>query len=86
MSRVETRFGPAEATRLALAHLARLADVPPLPTQNADALAKTYADNGWRADWAALEALATVPRETDREAVAAVLRAIYVSIGVELWL
>jgi hypothetical protein len=62
----------------ALAHLAQLADVPPLPTQNAAALANAYADVGWRADWAALEALAAAPRETDREAIAAVLRAIYV--------
>lgn len=62
---------------VALQHLAKLAALPSLPTQDADLLASAYAEFGWQADWAAIEALAAAPREADREAVAAALVAIY---------
>lgn len=62
---------------MALRHLTKLATIPALPTQEASLLANAYAETGWQADWAAIEALAATPREIDREPVAAALNAIY---------
>ena len=71
----------------AVQHLARLTIIPPLPAQDAEALADTYAETGWEADNAALCALeAVAPRQEadaiatlqeDREAVVAALRTLY---------
>ncbi|NJO55582.1 MAG: BREX-1 system phosphatase PglZ type B, partial [Rhodospirillales bacterium] len=70
----------------AVAHLATLATTPPLPVADAVGLAAAYAAEGWRADWAALAALAaTAPAGSgaalhaaeDRTAVTAALRALY---------
>jgi hypothetical protein len=71
----------------AVQHLARLAAVPPLPTQDAETLAERYAECGWDADDAALRALeAVAPKQEtdaiatlqeDREAVVAALRSLY---------
>jgi hypothetical protein len=68
-------------------HLARLAVIPPLSAQDAEALADTYAESGWEADNAALCALeAVAPRQEadaiatlqeDRGAVVVALRALY---------
>ncbi len=73
----------AEAVR----HLARLATTPPLPGDDAQALAEAFATSGWEADHAALAALESVaPRQEadaiatlpeDRDAVVAALRALY---------
>jgi hypothetical protein len=71
----------------AVQHLARVAMVPPLSSQDAETLADNYAEAGWEADDAALRALESVAptqeadniatlRE-DREAVVAALRAFY---------
>jgi hypothetical protein len=70
----------------AVAHLAALANTPPLPVNDADALAAAYAAEGWQADWAALAASAAVAPAgngaavhgaENRAAVTAALRAIY---------
>jgi len=71
----------------AVQYLARLAVIPPLPAQDAEAMADTYAETGWEADNAALCALeAVAPRQEadaiatlqeDRDAVVAALRALY---------
>jgi hypothetical protein len=71
----------------AVQHLARLTVIPPLPAQDAEAMADTYAETGWEADNAALCALeAVAPRQEadaiatlqeDRDAVVAALRALY---------
>ncbi len=46
----------------AVAHLAELSLTPPLPADDAEAMADAYANGGWRADWCALAALiATAP-------------------------
>jgi hypothetical protein len=62
---------------VALEHLAQIADAHPLPAQDANALAEAYSGTGWRTDWAAIQALAAAPRETDRAAVSAALCTIY---------
>jgi hypothetical protein len=71
----------------AVQHLAHLAVVAPLPTQDAETLAERYAECGWEADDAALRALEAVAPtqdadalttfQEDREAVVAALRALY---------
>lgn len=70
----------------AVGHLAALAATSPLPVSDAAVLAQAYTEKGWRADWAALQAIAAVaPRgggaalhaAEDRAAVAAALRALY---------
>ncbi len=62
---------------MALAHLAEIAATKPLPTHDGVALAEAYAREGWAVDWAAVQALAAVPREIDRAAVTVALRAVY---------
>ena len=71
----------------AVQYLARLANTPPLPTQDSSKLAEAYAAEGWEADDAAMRALeAVAPRAdagsittlvADRSAIVAALRAIY---------
>ena len=61
----------------AVVHLALIAVAPDLPGDSAPALAAAYAEDGWKADRAALAALAAAPGSEDREAVAAALRSIY---------
>ena len=71
----------------AVAHLAELSVTPPLPADDAEAMATAYSDTGWKADWCSLAALvATAPtpelgaRGTaaeDRVAVVAALHALY---------
>jgi hypothetical protein len=61
----------------AVVHLAGVAAAPSLPSDNALALVEAYAAEGWRADWAALAALAAAPAQEDRAAVVAALRSIY---------
>jgi hypothetical protein len=71
---------------VAVGHLAALAKTLPLPLADAEGIATAYATDGWRADWAALAALAaTAPKgngaalhaEENRAAVTAALRALY---------
>ena len=76
------RYGPwAARGRAPLAHavvhLAAIAAAADLPGDSAAALAEAYAEDGWKADWAALAALAAAPGSEDREAVVAALRCIY---------
>jgi hypothetical protein len=61
----------------AVVHVACVAAAPSLPADSAAALAEAYAEQGWKADWAALEALAAAPAQEDREAVVAALRSVY---------
>jgi hypothetical protein len=61
----------------ALAQLVEIAGASPLPTHDVAELAEGYATTGWRADRAAVEALAAAPRAVDREAVVAALRKVY---------
>jgi hypothetical protein len=61
----------------AVVHLAAVAAAPSLPSDSASALAEAYAAEGWKADWAALAALAAAPAQEDRAAVVAGLRSIY---------
>lgn len=60
----------------ALAHLVTIVETT-TPAPHAAALAASYAETGWRADLAALDALAAAPRAVDRDAVTAALRAVY---------
>jgi hypothetical protein len=87
--RCEGPWAARGQARLAAAvqHLARLAVIPPLPSQHAEGLAEAYAATGWEADGAALRVLeAVAPRheagaiatlQDDRDAVVAALRALY---------
>lgn len=61
----------------ALAFVAKVAAAKPLPSHDGNALAEAYVAAGADADWAAMRALAAAPRELDREALAAALRAVY---------
>ncbi|WP_416193542.1 BREX-1 system phosphatase PglZ type B [Nitrobacter sp. TKz-YC01] len=61
----------------ALAFIANIAAAEPLPSHDGNALAEAYVAAGADVDWAAMRALAVAPRELDREAVAAALRAVY---------
>ena len=61
----------------ALAFLATVAAAKPLPSHEGAALAEAYVATGADIDGAAMRALAAAPRELDREAVAAALRAVY---------
>jgi hypothetical protein len=61
----------------AVVHLASVAAAPGLPGDGASALAEAYAAEGWKADWAALAALAAAPAQEDRAAVVGALRSIY---------
>lgn len=61
----------------ALEHLAEIARAKALPAHDGDTLAEAYLKNGCRVDFAATRALAVAPRDVDRQAVEAALRAIY---------
>ena len=61
----------------ALAFVANVAAAKPLPNRDGNALAEAYVAAGADADWAAICALAAAPRELDREAITAALRAVY---------
>jgi len=63
----------------ALEHLALLARATrtKLGGESATAMAETYATDGWRADAAVLDALASVARADDGEAVTTAIRAVY---------
>ena len=61
----------------ALLHLAAVAKALPLPAHDGSAFADTYVGDGCEVDWAAMSALSAAPRELDRIAVTAALRAIY---------
>jgi hypothetical protein len=61
----------------AVVHLAAVAAAPNLPGDPAPSLAEAYAAEGWKTDWAALQALAAAPAQDDRAAVSAALRAVY---------
>ena len=61
----------------ALAFIAKVAAAEPLPGHDGNALAEAYVAAGADADWAAMCALAAAPRELDREAITAALRAVY---------
>ena len=71
----------AELGRTALAqalhHLAQLARLAGSPTQNAKALAESYASEGWQVDAAALRSYTLAERQADRAAVVAALRGTY---------
>jgi hypothetical protein len=62
---------------MALRHLAVVAEAVPLPAHDPAAVANAYAENGWRADAAALGALDIARVGEDRDAVVTVLRAVY---------
>lgn len=62
---------------MALEPLARIVEATALPPHDAQQLGTEYAERGWEADAAALDALAAAPRAVDRQAVTAALRAIY---------
>lgn len=64
----------------ALQHLSVLADVcgKPLGGTTSEQMAESYADAGWRADYAMLASMASVERVVDVEAVKAAVRAVYV--------
>ncbi len=62
---------------VALAHLVTIVEATTPAPHDAAALAASYAETGWRADLAALDALAAAPRAVDRDAVTAALRAVY---------
>lgn len=61
----------------ALSHLARVAVAKSLPPHDGNELAQAYFVEGADVDWAAMRALAVAPREIDRNAVSAALRALY---------
>lgn len=61
----------------ALEHLVVIAQAAPLPTDSPAALAAAYAATGWKADSAAIAAIAAAPRDADRASVTTALRAIY---------
>jgi hypothetical protein len=61
----------------ALRHLAVIAETTVPAPHDAESLAVLYFESGWRADLAALDALAAAPRAIDRQAVTVALRAIY---------
>ncbi|WPZ34041.1 BREX-1 system phosphatase PglZ type B [Thalassobaculum sp. OXR-137] len=61
----------------ALVFIAKIAAAETLPSHDGKALAEAYVAAGADVDWAAMRALAVAPRELDREAVAAALRAVY---------
>jgi len=61
----------------ALSFLVKVAAARPLPGHEGNALAEAYVAAGADVDWAAMRALAAAPRELDREAIAAALRAVY---------
>lgn len=73
---VWARRGEAPLAR-ALAYIAKVAVAKPLPSHDGEALAEAYVTAGADVDWAAICALAAAPREIDREAVTAALRAVY---------
>lgn len=73
---VWARRGEAPLAR-ALSHLAAVAKANPLPSHDGAALAEAYVVDGARTDWAAMAALEAAPRELDRVAVTAALRATY---------
>ena len=73
---VWARRGEAPLAK-ALAFIAKVAAAKPLPSHEGNALAEAYVAEGADADWAAMCALAEAPRELDREAVTAALRAVY---------
>lgn len=85
--RLETEHGPRRDTvwgrrgesplALAIGRLAVIAQAPNWPAHNPQALAASYAESGARIDRAALAALAAAPSDSDRAAVTAALRAIY---------
>lgn len=61
----------------ALVHLVAVAAAKALPPHDGKALAQAYVDHGSKIDWAAMQALAAAPRQTDRDAVTVAIRAIY---------
>ncbi|MDW3214981.1 MAG: BREX-1 system phosphatase PglZ type B [Ilumatobacteraceae bacterium] len=63
----------------ALEHIARVAELttPAVQQATVDAIASGYASDGWRVDQAAIDAIADAPTGPARDAVAAVLDAIY---------
>ena len=61
----------------ALVFIAKVAAAKPLPSHDGNALAEEYVAAGADIDWAAMCALAAAPRELDREAISAALRAVY---------
>jgi hypothetical protein len=63
---------------VALKSLTEISAAKTLPTHDGTALAEAYAQYGWAVDWAAIRAIAAVPREIDRAAVITALRAIYI--------
>ena len=76
----ENLSGRGAAKRLwrkALSFIAKVAAAEPLPSHDGNALAEAYVTAGADADWAAMCALAAAPRELDREATTAALRAVY---------
>ena len=62
---------------MALSFIAKVAAAEPLPSHDGNALAEAYVTAGADADWAAMCALAAAPRDLDREAITASLRAVY---------
>ena len=62
---------------MALSFIAKVAAAEPLPSHDGNALAEAYVTAGTDADWAAMCALAAAPRDLDREAITAALRAVY---------
>ena len=73
---VWARRGEAPLAK-ALTFIAKVAAAKPLPSHEGNALAEAYVAAGADADWAAMCALAAAPRELDREAITAALRAVY---------
>ena len=65
----------------ALVFIAKVAAAKPLPSHDGNALAEEYVAAGAEIDWAAMCALAAAPRELDREAISAALRAVYLPLG-----
>ena len=61
----------------ALAFITKVAAAERLPSHDGSALAEAYVTEGADTDWAAMCALAAAPREVDRRAVTAALRAVY---------
>lgn len=64
----------------ALEHLAALASATSKPLGGADlqGVANAYVESGWKADWAALQALASAQAPDDRPIVESVVKAVYV--------
>ena len=60
-----------------IAFMAEVSAAEPLPSHDGNALGKAYVTVGADVDWAAMCALSAAPREVDREAVTAALRAVY---------